>query len=78
MKTWNNQISRNLSINLFGNTGLWLVVRDKQLSAYSAVSPGNEIATLIIIPNLTVSLKGFQKVFLFWVAGTILEGWESE
>ena len=29
-----------------------------------------------IIPNLKVSLVGFQKFFLFWVAGVILEAWD--
>ena len=38
----------------------------------------HKIAINTSIPNLSVSLVGFQKFFLFWVAGTILEGWTAE
>ena len=37
-----------------------------------------QIANFAIIPNLHVSLIGFQKFFLFWIGGIILEGWEAE
>ena len=36
-----------------------------------------ENAKVAIIPNLKVSL-GFQKFFLFWVAGMIWEVWDVE
>ena len=41
----------------------------------------HEKATSTIIsntPNQTVSFVRFQKLFLFWLAGTIFEGWEAE
>ena len=38
----------------------------------------NENANFSIIPNLQVSLVRFQKLFLFWLAWIILEGWEAE
>ena len=36
----------------------------------------HENVKFAIVPNLQVSLMGFQKIFLFWVPGIILEGWE--
>ena len=35
-------------------------------------------AKVTIIPNLQVSLTGFQNFFLFWVAGTSLEALDVE
>ena len=32
----------------------------------------------ILIELFPVSLMGYQKFFLFWVAGIILKGWEAE
>ena len=64
------------------NTGPQLAMQSVQLDADTLivllVTFMHEIATSTIIPNITVSLVGFQKFFLFWIAGTILKSWKAE
>ena len=38
----------------------------------------SRLNNFLLIRLFPVSLVGFQKFFLFWVAGIILKGWEAE
>jgi len=38
----------------------------------------SRLYNFLLIRLFPVSLMGFQKFFLFWVAGIILKGWEEE
>ena len=38
----------------------------------------SRLNNFLLIRLFQVSLMGFQKFFLFWVAGIILKGWEAE
>ena len=38
----------------------------------------SRLNNFLLIRLFPVSLVGFQKFFLFWVAGIILKGWEGE
>ena len=51
-------------------------VAERTLAGPSAsVSRLNNFLLIRIFP---VSLMGFQKFFLFWIAGIILKGWKAE
>ena len=51
-------------------------VAERTLAGPSAsVSRLNNFLLIRLFP---VSLMGFQKFFLFWVGGIILEGWKAE
>ena len=53
-------------------------VRLERLERVAGILFRHENANFAVIPNLLVSLVEFNKIFLFWVVGIILEGWVTE
>ena len=72
-ETGNNLIRRKLSSRETLAEGP-AKVRSAGFDRVAGILFWHENANFAIIPNLHVSLIGFQKFFLCWIGGIILEG----
>ena len=53
-------------------------VRSASFDRVAGILFWQQNANFAIIPNLHVSLGGFQKFFFFWIVEIILEAWNVE